>query len=186
MLKCTSRVTATTTQAIILSTARAFTFGGSGGIRSSNSSSTILRGSKEIRTALHLSDDNAFREGIQKSTGIGRKYGGYSKSADGGSAETRAGINDSAGSGGVKAQRRAGSARAARRSMERGAEGNAGTLQTMVEMMRTSGEMSSKAKPSAGLNVKLVPLGENDGDIEAYLVTFERIMAAHKVDKNRW
>ena len=58
-------------------------------------------------------------------------------------------------------------------------------MQTMVEMMRTSGEMSSKAKPSAGLSVKLVPLGEND-DIEAYLVTFERIMAAHKVEKNRW
>ena len=50
-------------------------------------------------------------------------------------------------------------------------------------MMRTSGEMCSKAKPSAGLSVKLVPLGEND-DIEAYLVTFERIMAAHKVKKN--
>ena len=57
-------------------------------------------------------------------------------------------------------------------------------MQTMVEMM-TSGEMSSKAKPSAGLSVKLIPLGEND-DIEAYLVTFERIMAAHKVEKNRW
>ena len=54
-----------------------------------------------------------------------------------------------------------------------------------VEMMRTSGEMSSKAKPSAGLSVKLVPLAEND-DIEAYLVTFERIMAAHKVEKDRW
>ena len=42
-------VKATTAQAIRLSTARAFTFGGSGGIRSSNSLSTILRGSKEIR-----------------------------------------------------------------------------------------------------------------------------------------
>ncbi|KAL5517047.1 hypothetical protein EMCRGX_G002514 [Ephydatia muelleri] len=45
--------------------------------------------------------------------------------------------------------------------------------------------MSSKAKPSAGLSVKLVPLSEND-DIEAYLVTFEKIMAAHKVEKSRW
>ena len=35
-------------------------------------------------------------------------YGGCSKNADGGSAETRAGVNDSAGSGGVTAQRRAG------------------------------------------------------------------------------
>eukprot|EP00731_Ephydatia_muelleri_P032740 Em0024g284a len=58
-------------------------------------------------------------------------------------------------------------------------------MQTMVEMMRTSGEMSSEAKPSAGLSVRLVPLGKND-DIEAYQVTFERIMAAHKVKKNRW
>ena len=43
-------------------------------------------------------------------------------------------------------------------------------MQTIVEMMRTSGEMS-KAKPSAGISVKLVPLAEND-DIEAYLVMF--------------
>ena len=57
-------------------------------------------------------------------------------------------------------------------------------MQTIVEMMRTSGEMS-KVKTSAGLSVKLVPLAEND-DVEAYLVTFERIMTAHKVEKNRW
>lgn len=33
--------------------------------------------------------------------------------------------------------------------------------------------------------VKLVPLSEKD-DIEAYLVTFERVMEAHKVDQDRW
>ena len=33
--------------------------------------------------------------------------------------------------------------------------------------------------------VKLVPLSEKD-DIEAYLVTFERVMEAHKVEKDRW
>ena len=33
--------------------------------------------------------------------------------------------------------------------------------------------------------VKLVPLSEKD-DIEAYLVTFERVMEAHKVEKERW
>ena len=57
-------------------------------------------------------------------------------------------------------------------------------MQTIMEMMRTSGK-TSKAKPSAGISVKLVPLAEND-DVEAYLVTFERIMAAHKVEKSRW
>ena len=57
-------------------------------------------------------------------------------------------------------------------------------MQTMVEMMRKAGE-TGKAKPSAGLSVKLVLLAEND-DTEVYLVTFERIMATHKVEKNRW
>ena len=33
--------------------------------------------------------------------------------------------------------------------------------------------------------VKLVPLSEKD-DIEAYLVTFERIMEAHKIERGRW
>ena len=33
--------------------------------------------------------------------------------------------------------------------------------------------------------IKLVPLTEKD-DIEAYLVTFERIMKAHKVEEDRW
>ena len=50
-------------------------------------------------------------------------------------------------------------------------------MQTIVEAIRMSGEMS-KAKTSAGLSVKLVPLTEND-DTEAYLVTFKRIMALH-------
>ena len=35
------------------------------------------------------------------------------------------------------------------------------------------------------LDVKLVPLSAKD-DIEAYLVTFERIMSAHEIRKNRW
>ena len=35
------------------------------------------------------------------------------------------------------------------------------------------------------LSVKLVPLTEKE-DIEAYLVTFERIMAAHQVEKDCW
>ena len=37
----------------------------------------------------------------------------------------------------------------------------------------------------ANLSVKLVPLAAED-DVEAYLVTFERIMTAHGIDENRW
>ena len=33
--------------------------------------------------------------------------------------------------------------------------------------------------------MKLVPLNEED-DGEAYLVTFERIMAAHNISEDRW
>ena len=48
----------------------------------------------------------------------------------------------------------------------------------------------SKATPVTKIKgelsgVKLVPLSERD-DIEAYLVTFERVMEAHKVEKDRW
>eukprot|EP00731_Ephydatia_muelleri_P007947 Em0004g285a len=35
------------------------------------------------------------------------------------------------------------------------------------------------------ITVKLVPLNEKD-DVEAYLVTFERMMAAHNISKDRW
>ena len=35
------------------------------------------------------------------------------------------------------------------------------------------------------ITVKLVPLNEKD-DVEAYLITFERIMAAHNISKDRW
>ena len=44
---------------------------------------------------------------------------------------------------------------------------------------------ASAPKVATELNVKLVALTERD-DIESYLVTFERIMAAHNVDKGRW
>ena len=35
------------------------------------------------------------------------------------------------------------------------------------------------------ITVKLVPLNKKD-DVEAYLVTFERIMAAHNISEDRW
>ena len=91
--------------------------------------------------------------GIQKSSGIGRMYMEAVLKAHPQKRE-QAGVNDSAGSGGVKAQRRTGSGevktdnggveaqrrtdrawRAERKEMQE-------HMQTMVEMMRTSGEMS--------------------------------------------
>lgn len=50
-------------------------------------------------------------------------------------------------------------------------------IREMVEEQR----FASASKVSTELSVKLVALTEHD-DIESNLVTFERIMAAHKVD----
>ena len=55
-------------------------------------------------------------------------------------------------------------------------------LVRLVERPRDE-EGIGRGKPE--LSIKLVPLSEKD-DIEAYLITFERIMVAHKVDKERW
>ena len=56
----------------------------------------------------------------------------------------------------------------------------------MEKLMRIVEERSSSSsKGATELSVKLVALMERD-DIESYLVTFERIMTAHKVDKGRW
>ena len=54
----------------------------------------------------------------------------------------------------------------------------------MDRLMKIVEEQKS-AKGTMELRVKLVALTELD-DIESYLVTFERIMTAHKVDKGRW
>ena len=56
----------------------------------------------------------------------------------------------------------------------------------MEKLMRIIEERSaSSSKGATELSVKLVALMERD-DIESYLVTFKRIMTAHKVDKGRW
>ena len=56
----------------------------------------------------------------------------------------------------------------------------------MEKLMRIVEERSaSSSKGASELSVKLVALMERD-DSESYLVTFERIMTAHKVDKGRW
>ena len=49
----------------------------------------------------------------------------------------------------------------------------------LAETQKTDSE-----KP-ASLSVKLVPLGAED-NVEAYLVTFERILTAHGIDENHW
>ena len=53
----------------------------------------------------------------------------------------------------------------------------------MEELMKVV--EAKESKPAKELSMKLVPLTERD-DIEAYLVTFERIMEAHKVEKDCW
>ena len=60
-------------------------------------------------------------------------------------------------------------------------------MQTQMERLLKVVEVSkpTAAKAAGELSVKLVPLSEKD-DIEAYLVTFERIMEAHKVPESRW
>ena len=58
-------------------------------------------------------------------------------------------------------------------------------LMTLVRNSQPSAE-STPAKLSGGVpQVKLVPLTEQD-DIEAYLVTFERIMQAYKITQEQW
>ena len=58
--------------------------------------------------------------------------------------------------------------------------------QHMESLLRVVSDTT--ARPSSvnrPVDVKLVPLTEKD-DIEAYLVTFERIMAAHEITTNQW
>ena len=54
-------------------------------------------------------------------------------------------------------------------------------MEKLVSMM----EKTQSGKSVRELSVKLVPFSEKE-DIEAYLVTFERIMTAHIVNKDRW
>ena len=66
-------------------------------------------------------------------------------------------------------------------------------IDSLVELVKqsqkvgaeTAAAMAAEKPASKEPQVKLVPLTEKD-DIEAYLVTFERIMEAYKVEKDRW
>ena len=56
----------------------------------------------------------------------------------------------------------------------------------MESLLQVVNESTATAKwPHRTLDVKLVPLSVKD-DIEAYLVTFERIMSAHEIRKDQW
>ena len=59
--------------------------------------------------------------------------------------------------------------------------------QHMESLLQVVNESTAKTKsqPHCTLDVKLVPLSAKD-DIEAYLVTFERIMVAHEIRKDQW
>eukprot|EP00731_Ephydatia_muelleri_P004053 Em0002g229a len=62
------------------------------------------------------------------------------------------------------------------------------TMQTHMAALMKLVEDSQKAKvvsPKRELSVKLVPLSDKD-DIEAYLITFERVMTAQKVEESCW
>ena len=63
-------------------------------------------------------------------------------------------------------------------------------MESLMDLVKESKKEGIEVKPgsrifSHNLQVKLVALSEKD-DIEAYLVTFERIMEAYKVPKSEW
>ena len=57
-------------------------------------------------------------------------------------------------------------------------------MEALVRLVKMPIETPGGSKNPVNLSVKLAPLSEKD-DIEAYIVTFER-MTAQKVDKGRW
>ena len=56
-------------------------------------------------------------------------------------------------------------------------------MESLVQIVRRA--QMTLSRTAEGLEVKLVPLTEKD-DIEAYLMTFERIMRAYQIEKWRW
>ena len=60
-----------------------------------------------------------------------------------------------------------------------------GHLKSLMKVVADSHRKPEGVSHKQELSVRLVPLTEKD-DIEAYLVTFVRIMAAHQVEKDCW
>ena len=71
-----------------------------------------------------------------------------------------------------------------RRSRGEEREAMRNQMDQLAKMVERS-VVAAGAKSPAELGIKLVALRDSD-DIEAYLVTFERIMAAHKIERSRW
>ena len=61
------------------------------------------------------------------------------------------------------------------------------TIQEHMEsLLRVVSDTTARTTPvNCHMDVKLVPLSQKN-DIEAYLVTFERIMPAHKIRRDQW
>ena len=59
------------------------------------------------------------------------------------------------------------------------------TMQAHIDNHMSMVKAQPVAKSGLELSVKLVALKDDD-DIESYLITFERIMVVHKVEKERW
>ena len=57
-------------------------------------------------------------------------------------------------------------------------------LQALVEGVKKQGEAAVR-KAESDKDVRVAKLTEND-DIEAYLTTFERLMMAYEVKKDKW
>ena len=70
---------------------------------------------------------------------------------------------------------------------ERKVQAQMTTMQQHLEsLLQVVNESTAKVKlPHCTLDVKLVPLSMKD-NIEVYLMTFERIMSAHKIPKDQW
>ena len=82
-------------------------------------------------------------------------------------------------------QRREVEAVSERTRREREVERTMETMQSHIDNLMSMVKAQLVAESGVELSVKLVVLKDDD-DIELYLITFERIMATHKVEKERW
>ena len=58
-------------------------------------------------------------------------------------------------------------------------------IESLLQVVNEFTAKSKHSQPHYTLDITLVPLPKTD-DIEAYLVTFKRIMVGHKIHKEQW
>ena len=58
-------------------------------------------------------------------------------------------------------------------------------MESLLQVVNESTAKTKQSQPHRTLDIKLVPLSVKD-DIEAYLVTFKRIMVAYDIHKDQW